>query len=275
MFLYLFKYENNSPGEIRGIMRRMIRKSDKSNSWLTAFLSRENRPFPALVVRLSRPALPAPAKLLAPPASNEAVRKSMKGNKRSNTKPELLVRERLRAAGLTGYRLQWKVPGHPDVAWPGKKVALFVNGCFWHRCPHCKPSMPKSNVEYWVVKFERNVERDERSRAALEELGWTGPRDLGMPAQEEDDRRHVRRAAPRSRRGARKRTQGHLARRLAHGGLALERSCSRKQLAGSFGSCGTAPRPPRASLPPPTDGGDRGVPPIVFVAPQRDFGLVS
>ena len=155
MFLYLFKYENNSPGEIRGIMRRMIRKSDKSNSWLTAFLSRENRPFPALVVRLSRPALPAPAKLLAPPASNEAVRKSMKGNKRSNTKPELLVRERLRAAGLTGYRLQWKVPGHPDVAW------------------HCKPSMPKSNVEYWVVKFERNVERDERSRVALEELGWT------------------------------------------------------------------------------------------------------
>lgn len=154
-------------------MRRMIRKSDKSNSWLTAFLSRENRPFPALVVRLSRPALPAPAKLLAPPASNEAVRKSMKGNKRSNTKPELLVRERLRAAGLTGYRLQWKVPGHPDVAWPGKRVALFVNGCFWHRCPHCKPSMPKSNVEYWVVKFERNVERDERSRAALEELGWT------------------------------------------------------------------------------------------------------
>ena len=81
-------------------MRRMIRKSDKSNSWLTAFLSRENRPFPALVVRLSRPALPAPAKLLAPPASNEAVRKSMKGNKRSNTKPELLVRERLRAGRM-------------------------------------------------------------------------------------------------------------------------------------------------------------------------------
>ena len=48
-----------------------------------------------------------------------------------------------------------------------------LHGCFWHRCPHCKPSMPKSNVEYWVVKFERNVERDERSRAALEELGWT------------------------------------------------------------------------------------------------------
>ena len=77
-----------------------------------------------------------------------------------------------RVAGLSGYRLQWKVPGHPDVAWPGKKVALFVNGCFWHRCPHCNLSLPKSNVEYWVVKFARNVERDEQSRAALEALGW-------------------------------------------------------------------------------------------------------
>lgn len=111
-------------------MRGMIRKQHKSNGWLTVFLGTENQPFPALVDRLARPALPAPAKLLPPPASSEAVRKSMMGNKRSNTKPELLVRQRLRAAGLTGYRLQWKVPGHPDVAWPGKKVALFVNGCF-------------------------------------------------------------------------------------------------------------------------------------------------
>ena len=156
-------------------MRRMIRKSDKSNSWLTAFLSRENRPFHAIVVRLSSPALPAPAKLLAPPASNEAVRKSMKGNKRSNTKPELLVRERLRAAGLTGYRLQWKVPGHPDVAWPGKRVALFVNGCFWPRCPHCQPSMPTSNVEYWVVQFERTVERADRRRDVSNPDGVLSP----------------------------------------------------------------------------------------------------
>ncbi len=116
--------------------------------------------------------LPAPRRTAPPPATNEHVRKSMQGNKRANTKPELLVRERLRAAGLSGYRLHWKVPGHPDVAWPGKKVALFINGCFWHRCPRCKPRMPKSNVEYWVVKFQRNVERDERSAAALEAMGW-------------------------------------------------------------------------------------------------------
>lgn len=96
----------------------------------------------------------------------------MQGNKRCDTKPELLVRARLRAAGLTGYRLQWKVPGHPDVAWPGKRVALFINGCFWHRCPRCQPRVPKTNVEYWVLKFERNVARDERTHAQLEEMGW-------------------------------------------------------------------------------------------------------
>lgn len=108
----------------------------------------------------------------SPPASNYAVRKSMQGNKRANTKPELLVRERLRKAGLTGYRLQWKVPGHPDIAWPGKLVALEVRGCFWHRCPHCNPSTPKKNTEYWEAKFARNTERDAENVRKLEEMGW-------------------------------------------------------------------------------------------------------
>ena len=108
----------------------------------------------------------------SPPASNYAVHKSMQGNKRANTKPELLVRKRLRKAGLTGYRLQWKVPGHPDIAWPGKRVAVEVRGCFWHRCPHCKPSAPKKNIEYWEAKFARNVERDAENVRKLEEMGW-------------------------------------------------------------------------------------------------------
>ena len=108
----------------------------------------------------------------SPPASNYAVHKSMQGNKRANTKPELLVRERLRKAGLTGYRLQWKVPGHPDIAGPGKRVALEVRGCFWHRCPHCKPSTPKKNTEYWEAKFARNTERDAENVRKLEEMGW-------------------------------------------------------------------------------------------------------
>lgn len=114
----------------------------------------------------------ATVRVPSPPASNYAVHKSMQGNKRANTKPELLVRERLRKAGLTGYRLQWKVPGHPDIAWPGKRVALEVRGCFWHRCPHCKPSTPKKNTEYWEAKFARNVERDAENVRKLEEMGW-------------------------------------------------------------------------------------------------------
>lgn len=112
-------------------------------------------------------------RLDAPTASSYAVHKSMQGNKRKDTKPELIVRAALRDAGLTGYRLQWKVPGRPDIAWPGKRVAIFVNGCFWHRCPHCSPSVPKKNIEYWETKFAKNVERDERNLAALKEAGWT------------------------------------------------------------------------------------------------------
>lgn len=101
-------------------------------------------------------------------------RKSMQGNKRANTKPELLVRQRLREAGLTGYRLQWKkAPGRPDIAFPGRKIAIFVNGCFWHRCPHCNPSMPKRNTDFWIAKFKRNMERDQAAIAELEKLGWT------------------------------------------------------------------------------------------------------
>lgn len=53
----------------------------------------------------------------------------MRGNKGKDTKPELIVRQKLREAGLDGYRLQWKAPGRPDVAWPGKRVCIMINGC--------------------------------------------------------------------------------------------------------------------------------------------------
>ena len=108
----------------------------------------------------------------APLASSWAVHKSMQGNKRKDTKPELLVRARLREAGLGGYRLQWKVPGHPDIAWPGKRVAVEIRGCFWHRCPHCNPSTPSKNVDYWQRKFQRNQQRDAENLEKLTAAGW-------------------------------------------------------------------------------------------------------
>lgn len=80
----------------------------------------------------------------------------------------------LRQAGLPGYRLHWKkAPGRPDIAYPGRRVAIFVNGCFWHQCPHCQPSAPKSHSDYWSKKFELNRERDARKTTELEAAGWT------------------------------------------------------------------------------------------------------
>lgn len=97
----------------------------------------------------------------------------MKGNVRAGTKPELRLRQLLRDAGYPGYRLHWKqAPGTPDIAYPGRKVAIFVNGCFWHRCPHCTPASPKSHSAFWEAKFERNQERDARKIRQLEAADW-------------------------------------------------------------------------------------------------------
>lgn len=105
---------------------------------------------------------------------SEATRHVMQANKSKDTKPELKVRAALREAGLPGYRLHWKAAvGKPDICYPGRKVAIFVNGCFWHRCPYCALPEPKSNVEFWNAKFARNRARDERDCAQLVAEGWT------------------------------------------------------------------------------------------------------
>lgn len=102
-----------------------------------------------------------------------ATHKSMQGNKRRDTSPEMKVRRMLREMGFTGYRCDWKkAPGRPDVAFVGRKLAIEVRGCFWHRCPVCNLSVPKKNVGYWEEKFARNIERDQRNEAALAEAGW-------------------------------------------------------------------------------------------------------
>lgn len=106
------------------------------------------------------------------PPLNENTVKSMKGNKGKNTKPEVALRMALRSTGYPGYRLQWKVDGHPDICYPGRKVAIFVNGCFWHRCPYCNLPLPKHNRDFWVDKFQKNVDRDRRNTESLESKGW-------------------------------------------------------------------------------------------------------
>ncbi len=109
----------------------------------------------------------------APIPVKESTSRLMSKNKSKNTKPELVLRKEMWRNGVRGYRLHWKkAPGKPDIAFPGKKIAIFVNGCFWHRCPHCLPHLPKSNVDFWKNKFEKNVERDKKKREQLAQIGW-------------------------------------------------------------------------------------------------------
>lgn len=89
-----------------------------------------------------------------------------------NTKPELALRAMLRDAGATGYRLHAKaIPGKPDVAFTRWRVAVFVDGAFWHGHPdHFNPSTASS---YWREKITRTQQRDRAADAALSELGWS------------------------------------------------------------------------------------------------------
>lgn len=93
----------------------------------------------------------------------------------ADTKPELRVRRALHKLGLR-YRLHdRRLPGRPDLAFPSRRIALFVHGCFWHRHPDpgCKLTRtPKSRLEFWESKFSENVERDFRKRRDLTTLGW-------------------------------------------------------------------------------------------------------
>lgn len=90
-----------------------------------------------------------------------------------DTKPEMIVRKYLFSRGLR-FRVQVrKLPGNPDIVLPKYKTVIFVNGCFWHGHEGCKYFRPpKSNVEFWKSKIERNVARDIRNEEELTALGW-------------------------------------------------------------------------------------------------------
>ena len=90
---------------------------------------------------------------------------------RGNQTTEMAMVRAMRAAGLTGWRRHLPMPGTPDFAFPRSKLALFVDGCFWHGCPRCYTA-PKHNAVFWARKVERNRARDKRVSAELREQGW-------------------------------------------------------------------------------------------------------
>ena len=104
------------------------------------------------------------------PEQRSAVMRRVKGK---DTTPELKVRKALTALGAR-YRLHRKdLPGNPDIVLPGRRLALFVHGCFWHGHDCARGArVPKQNRDYWLAKVARNRARDAANRGKLEGLGW-------------------------------------------------------------------------------------------------------
>lgn len=88
-----------------------------------------------------------------------------------NTKPEIKLRKILSKNGLRGYRIHYNISGKPDIVFPRKKFVIFLDGCFWHRCPSCfiKPETHKS---FWEKKITGNAERDKKVTKTLKSSGW-------------------------------------------------------------------------------------------------------
>jgi DNA mismatch endonuclease (patch repair protein) len=100
----------------------------------------------------------------------------MRGNRRADTKPERVLRSLLHGRGYR-FRKDLRVQTsavcvRPDIAFTRARVAVFVDGCFWHHCPEHGNS-PRANVGYWSEKLKRNIERDATVTAALTDAGWT------------------------------------------------------------------------------------------------------
>ena len=109
-----------------------------------------------------------------PPDNNDAKSRQMARVRTRNTAPELAVRRALHARGFR-FRLHRKdLPGTPDITLPRHRLAVLVHGCFWHGCTRCDRGLrqAKRNAIFWGAKIAANRERDMRTAAALETLGW-------------------------------------------------------------------------------------------------------
>ena len=100
-------------------------------------------------------------------------RKTMRAVKGKGTSLERRLFAMLAGMGLSGWKKNVSdITGKPDVVFPQERVLIFVDGCFWHGCPHCNRKLPVTNREYWERKVKRNVERDKRNTQALVDSGW-------------------------------------------------------------------------------------------------------
>ncbi|MGW7535265.1 very short patch repair endonuclease [Amycolatopsis sp. NPDC054798] len=118
----------------------------------------------------------AHAKGLYPAPASEGRSRNMRANRRTDTKPEVTLRKELHRLGYR-YRkdlplvLDGGVRVRPDIVFTARKIAVFVDGCFWHVCPE-HGRQPTSNEWYWTPKLQRNMARDELVTGALRDAGW-------------------------------------------------------------------------------------------------------
>ena len=91
---------------------------------------------------------------------------------RGNRSTELVLVTAFKEHKITGWRRHYRITGKPDFAFPHARLAVFVDGCFWHGCPRCG-SLPTSNREYWKAKIERNTRRDRLQTKELKGRGWS------------------------------------------------------------------------------------------------------
>ena len=113
---------------------------------------------------------------------------------RGNAATELRVVELFRAHKITGWRRNQKLLGKPDFIFHNKRIAVFVDGCFWHGCPRCY-RRPLSNLKYWDTKILRNRERDRTVTKTLRKLGWRVVRVWAHELTKKKETRLVRRLA--------------------------------------------------------------------------------
>jgi DNA mismatch endonuclease (patch repair protein) len=109
-----------------------------------------------------------------PAPSSDYISRKMSGQRQRDTNPEMEIRRILHARGYR-YRVDYRIPTtrrRSDIAFPGCKVAVFIDGCFWHSCPQ-HGTIPKSNSEWWESKLNANVQRDRDTDHRLESAGWT------------------------------------------------------------------------------------------------------
>lgn len=101
-------------------------------------------------------------------------KRTMQAVKSKGTKLEKRLFAMLAGMGISGWKKNVKsILGKPDVAFPDRKIAIFVDGCFWHGCPYCQRKLPETNHAYWERKIKRNIDLAESYNDQLHHAGWT------------------------------------------------------------------------------------------------------